>query len=169
MSKRRGRKLQIEWQESEADLYKLFKAEKDRQKKSRLQAMWLLRKGKTGREASEVCGVNDRTVRRWVTWYREGGLEMVLSKLNGKQGGSKRWLTVEQEAELKKEIDTGRFHTGQAIAEWVRQEWQVEYKEGSIYSVLKRLGVRKKVPRRQADKADPAKQEAWKKGGSKQP
>ena len=90
---------------------------------------------------------------------------MVVGRLNGKQGGGKSKLNAQQEAELKAEADTGRFHTGLEISEWVKEKWGITYQGRSIYSVLKRLKIGKKIPRRQAEKADPAAQEAWKKGG----
>ena len=155
----------IEWQESAEELYKQFKREKEQQRRTRLQAMYLLRTGKLEREAAEICGVNERTIRRWVKWYREAGLSSLLERLNGGKRGNHKRLTDEQEEQLRAEIDTGRFHTAKEIVAWVAEKWQVEYREKSIYDVLKRLKINKKVPRKQSDKADPAQQEAWKKGG----
>lgn len=164
MSKRRGKAIQIEWNESADELHGQFKNEKDRQIKTRLQVMWLLRCGKTQSAASELAGVSSRTVRRWVAWYREGGLDLLRGRLHGKQGGGKSWLNPDQMAALKTEIDTGRFHTALEINEWVKEQWNIEYQGKSIYNVLGRIKARKKVPRRQSDKADPTLQEAWKKG-----
>ena len=42
---------------------------------------------------------------------------------------------------------------------------RVAYTYNGLFTLLARLGVHPKVPRPQADKADPALQDAWKKGG----
>lgn len=161
---RQGKTLRIDWHESQDELYRLYKAEDHPQKRTRLQVLWLLRSSKTGQEAADACGVGARTVRRWVAWYRDGGLDGVLGRLNGQKGGGIPQLSVAQETELKQEINTGRFHTAQEIIEWVDEKWGVRYKPGAMYALLRRLKMRKKVPRRQADKADPEAQAAWKKG-----
>ena len=162
---RRGKLLQIDWHESQEELYRLYKSEPHPQKRTRLQVLWLLRSNKTGQEAADACGVGARTVRRWVAWYRDGGLNCVLTRLNGQKGGDIPKLSEAQETELKQAINTGRFHTAQEIIEWVDEKWQVRYKPGAMYALLRRLNIRKKVPRRHADKADPEAQAAWKKGG----
>ena len=41
----------------------------------------------------------------------------------------------------------------------------VAYRPGGFYTSLHRLGVRPKVPRPVAEKADPARREAWQQGG----
>lgn len=161
---RQGKTLRIDWHESQDELYRLYKAEHHPQKRTRLQVLWLLRSSKTGQEAADACGVGARTVRRWVAWYRDGGLDGVLGRLNGQKGGGIPRLSEAQETELKQEINTGRFHTAQEIIEWVDEKWGVRYKPGAMYALLRRLKMRKKVPRRQADKADPEAQAAWKKG-----
>jgi transposase len=47
----------------------------------------------------------------------------------------------------------------------VRAEYGIAYRYKGLYAALRRLGVRPKVPRPVAEKADPAAREAWKQGG----
>ena len=60
---------------------------------------------------------------------------------------------------------TGAFNTYEDARVWVLSEFGVEYHYKGMYSVLARVGVRPKVPRPIAVKADPDAQEAFKKGG----
>ena len=66
-----ARKLQIDWQESEDELCRLYKQEKDHQNRTRLQALWLLRPERTMKEVAGLVGVHYRTVQEWVAWYRK--------------------------------------------------------------------------------------------------
>lgn len=40
----------------------------------RLHGLWLVRTGRTTREVADVLGVEERSVQRWLAWYRVGGL-----------------------------------------------------------------------------------------------
>ena len=73
---RRGRKLTIEWATADdaASLYAQYRRERRADVRPRLHALWLVRTGHTTRETAEVLGVDERTVQRWLAWYRAGGL-----------------------------------------------------------------------------------------------
>ena len=124
---RKGRPFQVAWEEDEQTLYELYKAEKDGEQRQRLQALWLLRKGKKLQEVSEIVGVAYRTVQEWVRWYRQGGLEKVKRHRRGSSGGVKCWLSQEQLAALKAALVKGKFKTiGEAIT-WVTKSWGITY------------------------------------------
>ena len=132
----------------------------------RLQGLWLLRAGRSVEETAAAVGVHRRTVDRWVDWYRTGGLEAVLAHRLGGPGPA-RWLTPEQEAQLRTEVATGRFRTAAAIGAWIADTFGVRFRPGGIAKVLRRLRARPKVPRPHHAKADPAAQVAWQKGASR--
>ncbi len=157
----------VEWAESEQELYELYRAQSDVGLRKRTQAMWLLRQGVSETETARMVGVGRRTVTRWLGWYRVGGLDEVTRRVPGygAPGGTAR-LTSEQLGELVEHAKTGEFRTYEDARLWVREQFGVEYRYQGMYAVLARLGVHPKVPRPQAAKADPAAQEAWKKGGS---
>ena len=116
-------------------------------------------------EVASVVGVHYRTVQEWGGWYRQGGVEEVLShKMGG--SGTPRYLSAKQERELVQEVSTGRFRTAGEIRQWIESAYGVSYKLGGVYGLLKRLGCSPKVPRGLHDKADVDAQRAWKKGGS---
>lgn len=161
----RGRPLHVKWQEDEATLYRRYKREKDPQNRTRLQALWLIRKGYPIKKAAEVVGVHRSTVQKWIAWYRQGGVAEVLRHRHGGHGGPRRKLTPQQEEALKREAAQGRFRTLWEAVEWVEQQFGVKYTYWGMQWVFRRLGLRPKVPRPVAPQASLKGQEEWKKGG----
>ena len=167
---RRGRKLKLEWAPGDdaASLRERYRRERRADVRPRLHGLWLVRTGRTTREVAEVVGVGERTVQRWLAWYRAGGLAAVEGRHAGGQGAPSL-LTVAQRAELADEVASGRFRTAAEIRGWVEERWGVSYTEGGMYALLKRLGCGPKVPRPVHEKADTAAQARWKRGGSRRP
>ena len=164
---RRGRKLTIEWaaEDDAASLYGRYRRERGPDVRPRLHALWLVRLGHTTREVAEVLGVDERTVQRWLAWYRAGGLAPLEGRHAGSQGAPS-FLTPEQKAELAEAVATGRFRTAAAIRQWVQERWGVSYTAGGMYALLGRLRCTPKVPRPVHEKADHRAQARWKKGTS---
>lgn len=160
-----ARKLQIEWQEDERTLETRYKKEKDHQNRTRLHALWLLRQGRTIKEVAQLMGVHYRTLQRWVSWYRQGGIAKVLAHRHGGHSGPARRLTSEQEAELKAKAEAGEIRTIWEGVAWAKQTHGVEYTYWGMRWVFERLELTKKVPRPRSPKASAEAQEAWKKGG----
>jgi putative transposase len=167
---RRGRKLRIEWAEEDdaASLHVRYRRERRADVRPRLHALWLVRTGRTTREAAEVLGVDERTVQRWLGWYRAGGLTPIEGRHAGSQGAPS-YLTPEQKTELADAIATGQFRTAAEIRRWVEERWGVSYTEGGMYALLVRLRCAPKVPRPVHEKTDQLAQARWKKGGSPPP
>ncbi len=167
---RRGRKLRIEWaaEDDAASLRARYRRERRADARPRLQGLWLVRTGRTTREVAEVVGVEERTVQRWLGWYRAGGLAAVEGRHAGGRGAPS-FLTSEQRAELAGEVATGRFRTAAEIRAWVLERWGEAYTEGGMYALLGRLRCAPKVPRPVHEKADHLAQARWKKGGSRTP
>jgi len=131
----------------------------------RLQGLWLLRVGRSVPDVAAVVGVHRRTVDRWVAWYRTGGLAGVRAHRQGGHGQPRK-LTAEQEARVRAEVATGRFRTTTDIGAWITATFGVAFRPGGVAHLLARLRAAPKVPRPRHEKADPAAQAAWKKGGS---
>lgn len=167
---RRGRKLRVAWaaEDDAVSLRARYRRERRTDVRPRLQGLWLVRTGRTTREVAEVDGVEERTVQRWLAWYRAGGLAAVEGHHAGGRGAPS-FLTVEQRAALADEVATGRFRTAVEIRQWVQERWGVSYTEGGMYALLGRLRCAPKVPRPVHEKADHLAQARWKKGGSRQP
>jgi transposase len=161
-----GRRLQVEWQEDEATLKQYYLSEKDAQNRTRLQALWQLRRGRTIAEVAEMVGKHPRTIQDWVAWYRQGGLAEVLGRRHGGQGGRQSWLTDEQMDELKAAASAGEVRCIQDGVQWAQEQHGVTYTYWGMRGVFARLELRKKVPRPRNPQASAEQQEAWKKGGS---
>jgi transposase len=167
---RRGRKLTVVWarEDDAASLYGRYRRERRADVRPRLHGLWLVRTGKTTREVAEVLGVDERTVQRWLAWYRAGGLAP-LEERHAQGKGAAPFLTAEQQADLAGEVETGRFRTAAEIRAWVQERWGISYTEGGMYALLGRLRCAPKVPRPVHEKADQLAQARWKKGGSRTP
>jgi transposase len=159
-------RLQIEWQEDEATLKRRYLAEKDPQNRSRLQALWQLRRGRTTAEVADLVGKHPRTIQDWIAWYRQGGLEEVLGHRHGGHGGKESRLTGEQLEGLDAAASAGQVHSIQDGVQWAQEQYGVTYTYWGMRGVFARLDLRKKVPRPRNPKASAEQQEAWKKGDS---
>jgi transposase len=167
---RQGRPLAVEWaaEDDAASLQARYRRERRADVRPRLHGLWLVRAGRSARAAAEVLGVHERTVTRWLGWYRAGGLAAVEGRHAGGQGAPSL-LTAERREALAAEVATGRFRTAAEIRCWVEERWGVAYTEGGMYALLQRLRCAPKVPRPLHEKADTAAQARWKKGGSRRP
>ena len=165
---RRGRPLAVEWTAGDdaASLHARYRRERRADVRPRLHGLWLVRAGRSAREAAAVLGVHERTVTRWLGWYRAGGLAAVEGHHAGGQGAPS-FLTAAQREELAAEVATGRFRTAAEIRAWVRERWGVAYTEGGMYALLTRLRCAPKVARPIHEKADPRAQARWKGGASR--
>jgi len=157
----------VAWAETADELYARFTAEPGGATRQRLQALWLVRRGQSAASAAETVGVGRRTLTRWLGWYRKDGLAAVLARVPGHGAlGRAGRLSSAQLTALHAHSATGQLHTYDEARRWVAQQWGVQYSYQGTYAVLARLGVHPKVPRPAAEKADPAAQAAWQKGGS---
>jgi transposase len=161
-----SRHVVVDWAEDADELRQRYIAERDVSRRTRLQALWLVRSGRSVTEAARLAGVGARSVERWLGWYRQGGLAVVLARLpgHGARGAPAR-LSPEQQQALAAQVARGTFRTCDEARQWVAEQFGVGYGYQGMYSLLTRLGLHPKVPRPMAAKADPAAQTAWKKGG----
>ncbi len=73
----------VDWHQSADELHERYRAERNLEVRKRLGALWLVRQGESVSAAAESMGVGRRTLTRWLSWYREGGLQEVLSRVPG--------------------------------------------------------------------------------------
>ena len=162
----RGRPLIVGWREGDDDvsLYQQYRQEGRAEVRTRLHALWLLRKGQSLRQISSVLGVHYVTLQQWIAWYRQGGLDEVRSHRRANSQGRPSLLTNDQKEALRNEAAKGAFRTAQKAQQWVQERFGVPYSLKGMYTLLHRLRVSPKLPRPQAVQASPQAQEAWKRG-----
>ena len=161
------RKVVITWaaEDTVDALHRQYRAEAVPEVRTRLHALWLLRRGEPPAAVVSALGVGLRSVHRWLQWYREGGRAQVCGRRKGGPG-KPSFLTPAQEQQVVAAAATGVFATASAVRDWIEAQFGVVYTVGSMYTLLPRLGIRLKVPRPRHAKADPQAQVAWQKGGS---
>ena len=79
---RRGAPLRMDWavEDTVEALQGRYRRERRVDVRPRLHGLWLVRQGQTTRQVAQVLGVHERTVQRWLAWYRAGGLAAVESR-----------------------------------------------------------------------------------------
>lgn len=159
-----GRPFRIEWQDDVATLGAAYRAERDPEVRPRLQALWLVRQGRSLQDTAAVVGVHYRTLQTWLAWYRTGGVAAVRAHHQAGIGRA-AYLTAEQRAQLMEQVASGAFFTAKDVQQWVADTYGVQYRLKGIYRLLARLGCHPKVPRPFNPRSTEAEQAAWKKGG----
>ena len=157
----------VEWAESAEELEERYRREREVERRKRLGALWRVRVGDRVADAGRLVGVGVRTVDRWLGWYRVGGLGDVLRRVPGHgAAGNPHRLSARAAGRV------GGAVCGRGVPDvrgspgtWVETTYGVKYRPGGFYTSVRRLGVRPKVPRPVAEKADRVAQEAWKQGG----
>jgi transposase len=131
---------------SEAAVKELERAEQSTEQVDELRRMQGVRLYGTGAAMAvitQVTQASERTVRRWVAHYKEGGVTGLRERW---RGGNNRKLSVEQRADLKAQLQQYRpvdLHISQGIY-WTVSDLQtavegwygVVYKEGDSYQAL---------------------------------
>ena len=140
-----GRPLRIDWHKRDTpeSLKEAYQSQTDIHIRTRVHLLWLVRSGWQITAVAEAVGTHYRSAQRWIEWYRDGGLDEVVSRKMGGVG-QPRFLSDDQESGLVSEVGSGRFRTAGEIADWIESEYGVRFKGNSIYSVLERLGVRRR-------------------------
>jgi len=112
MARGRGRPLVIAWRPADeaAALKTAYRQERRPDVRPRRHALWLLRSGRGVREVAALVGVHERTVQRWVGWYRDGGVTAVAGHRQPGTG-QPSFLTDDQQAQLWEQAATGAFRT----------------------------------------------------------
>src|SRR3712207_1964578 len=115
-----GRRVVAEWAESADELYRQYTVERDVPRRQRLQALWLVRSGANVAEASQLAGVGQRSLERWLGWYRQGGLAEVLRRVPGHGArGQPSYLSTEQQQALVAQAASGALRTYDEARQWV--------------------------------------------------
>ena len=132
---------------------------------TRLRAVILATQGWMAGAIAEALGVSVRTIQQWVGDYNREGLD----GLQDRRGGNHRYLTPEQEQQLREHLaataadpDGGVRHAAELLPH-IEQHFGVRYSLSGLYTLLDRLGYAWLMPRPRHPGTDPQAQAAFKK------
>lgn len=132
------------------ELQQRLKAERDVQKRQRLQALYLLvsRQAKTRSAVAALLGVHRHSVGTWLECYEQGGLDGLL--MIKKAPGKKPLASPEVLEALQERLQYPEgFASYGEIQTYLEQEHQVAMVYSSVHALVRyRLGAKPKSPRR---------------------
>ncbi len=137
--------------ESEDDLAKRLRAERNPERKARLHLLLLIKRQviASQAQAAEHLARHRNTISNWLASYREGGLEALLRF--GKRGKppGQRLLTAPVFAALQDRLNTDEGFSGyHEIQQWLHSEYALKVPYQSIYTLVRyRLSAKLKTPR----------------------
>lgn len=135
-------------------------------KLQRLQGIRLAMEGQDAyRRIAEIVRTTAATLNKWVNWYREGGIEGLLSRPVGAEGGKEPRFSPQDWERFRAELAKGTWRTARNVQRWLRESHGLKISHKEVYRHLGKLGARLKVGRRSHVKKDPAAAEAFKTGG----
>lgn len=135
----RGRPLVVTWVDTAEELADRLEQERDPRRRARLQALLMLREGKRISDVSSTVDADYRTIQRWVSWYRVGGLEAVLQRTPGHAApGRRSKLSAEQTRALLREHEAGRFRTIRDAVDWAATRYGVDFTYTGMHAHLRR-------------------------------
>ena len=132
-------------------LRRQLRAELDPERKRRLHALVLLATGQatTRREVADHLAVHRHTVARWLRRYRDGGLDMLLTRAKPGPPPGQRTLSEPVLAALRTRLaDPAGFDGYVEIQAWLRDEYGLDVPYKTVYTLVRyRLGAKLKRPR----------------------
>ena len=129
----------IAWQDDADTLMRAYLEERGREIRTRLHALWLLRRGTSLPQVARMLGTAPPSVERWLEWYRQGGISEVRRR---QYRGRAPRLTRAQQTALLERARTQPFHTTQDAQRWVETHLGVSYTHSGMRWLLERLGVK---------------------------
>lgn len=107
----------------------------------------MLRQGKRISDVSDAVGADYRTIQRWVSWYRTGGLDAVLRRTPGHAApGRRSKLSAEQTRALLEAQEEGRFRTIRDAVDWTADTYGVDFTYTGMHAHLRRAQRRAHTP-----------------------
>ena len=157
--------LKIEIVESKENLKKLLINQTVGKKKERIQILYLIKthQAETVGHLATLTGRHRVTISRWLSQYREGGLDRLLEI--GKSSGTKPSISKEVPEKLDQELSHPEgFDSYQEIQQWLYSVHDVEASYWTVHKTV-RYGLKSKlkVPRPVNLKQQPEAVEEFKK------
>ena len=140
------------------------------QQELRDQAMRLRKSGMSNKEVAKIVGVHYVTVSQWWSLFQKEGKKGIEIKKRGRETGSKRWLTPEQERMIiKRLIDTTpeqlKFNfvlwTREAVKRLIKHDLDLKLPISTVGDYLKRWEFTSQVPIKRAYERNNTKVQQW--------
>lgn len=125
-------------------LKKMIDAEKDATIKQKLLVVWHKKKGKTEKGIEEILLVPKSTVGYLVRKFRKKGIKGFERKPGS--GGHNRYLTKEQEQELKDMLASRPMATKEVLVH-IKENYGKRYHPNYVPKLLRRLGGLRPISR----------------------
>lgn len=137
--------------------------------RSHWQIIWLLAQGHATREVAAMTHYSVKWIRQVAQRYREAGPAAMGDRRHGNPGGRARaLLSGEQREQLRQALagpaPDGGLWTGRQVAHWMTEVLGRPVGTQRGWEALRQVGVTLQQPRPGEVRADPAAQEAFKKG-----
>ena len=161
--------MRIAEHHTEKELQDFAKQQNDARLRVQLQAIVLATQKRPAPDIAKALGHGRRTVQQWVHDYNVGGIDGLADK----RGGNHRYLSEEQEDQLRQRLDAGAT-TGDGVCSLraadvgtiLQKEFGKLYKPSGVYDLLHRLGYSYLCPRPRHPQSSVEAQEAFKKTSS---
>ena len=142
-------KIKIEIIESETLLLELLKSEKNTKNQEKLQVLYWLKTKQVERvgHIAGLLGHHQTTISRWLSLYRNGGLEALLRRKEG--SGKKGIISNNAIPKLKEELeDSEGFLSYKEIQKWLKLFYDHEISYSAVHKLVRyKLKAKLKVPR----------------------
>jgi transposase len=154
------------------ELERRYRAARDPVARTHWQIVWLVAAGRTCPQVAAVAGYSVDWVRAVLGRYNREGPAGLGDRRHANPGAAPL-LTAAQQEELRAALagpaPDGGLWTCRKVADWIGARVGRPVAEARGWEYLRRLGFSPQRPRPRATAADPAAQEAFKKGGSARP
>jgi len=104
----------------------------------RIQAFKMLHNGHLNKEVAEFFSVDINTISDWISIYRNGGVESLLSF---DYKGRPQKLSDDQISQLRNEANMGSFLTSKDIRQYIKDNFEMEFREDYIPKLANKIGL----------------------------
>lgn len=164
-----GRPQQLYSEEQKREVRKAYKASKDTKEQRRLLCLRLrIERGYAAKQIADIVDCSEALVKKVISEYSREGMDCIL---RGIYHGNHRNLSQAEEEKLLApflaQAEKGQILIVSDIHKAYESALGRSVPNSTIYRMLKRHSWRKVMPRPRHPKADPEKQEAYKKNQGK--
>lgn len=129
------------------EIKKLLSQKEDYKVGIRLHMVYMVSLGHSSRKLAELHQVSFKQITNWVHQFEKEGIDGLRDKKGrGRRGNlsddqlQKIRLTILDDSPAQYGFSATRWN-GPLIAQWIKQEYGVEYKKAQIYNLLRRIGI----------------------------